>query len=140
MPHRISVLSQLVPPAPHWTGDKVPDQRGRVALITGGHRDVGREIARVRHSPLDYCLLFSLFFVLSLNRCYSRRAPRCTSLLVRWTRLKLCSMISGRSHRESPYSFSSLTWGTWTPSRPLPKNSSRRKLSFIPSTTTRKPL
>ena len=61
---RIGIFSQLVPPTAGWTADRVPDQTGRVAVITGGHVGVGKEIARVRlsltPSVARYALLANL--------------------------------------------------------------------------------
>ena len=55
---RIGIFSQLVPPATTWTPDEVPDQTGRVAMITG-YVGVGKETARARPS-LSLCARYAL--------------------------------------------------------------------------------
>ena len=57
---RIGIFSQIVPPTAKWTVDRVPDQTGKVAIITGGHVGVGNEVARVRLPPLTRVMRFSL--------------------------------------------------------------------------------
>ncbi|KAF8500404.1 NAD-P-binding protein [Russula emetica] len=44
---RIGVFSQFFPPKPTWTAADVPDQAGKVVIITGASGGIGQETARV---------------------------------------------------------------------------------------------
>jgi len=43
---RIGFFSQIYPPKPTWTAADVPDQMGKVVVITGGSGGIGQETAR----------------------------------------------------------------------------------------------
>jgi hypothetical protein len=44
---RIGVFSQLFPPKLTWAAADVPDQAGKVVIVTGGSGGIGQETARV---------------------------------------------------------------------------------------------
>lgn len=39
---------QLFPPPPAWRVEDIPDQTGRVHVVTGGNAGIGRETVKVR--------------------------------------------------------------------------------------------
>ena len=71
----------------------------------------------------------------SLRRCSSQRAPRCTSPRAQRRSHKRQSTSSRRRQERMISTSSSSTYQTSSPSRPLPKISSARRLSFIRSIT-----
>ncbi|KAM0421123.1 hypothetical protein ACHAPT_011015 [Fusarium lateritium] len=46
----LATLSQLWPPAPRFTEKNVPDQAGKVFIVTGASAGVGKELARILYS------------------------------------------------------------------------------------------
>lgn len=53
---RISIFHQLFPPDATWSVDSVPDQTGKIVMITDGIRGVGKETARVNIPCSRYIL------------------------------------------------------------------------------------
>jgi retinol dehydrogenase 12 len=49
---RIGIVSQLIPPEPHWKISGVPDQTGKVVIVTGGNQGIGRQMAKVNPSSV----------------------------------------------------------------------------------------
>jgi hypothetical protein len=44
---RIGIIRQLVPPEPVWNTSNVPDQTGKIVIVTGGNEGIGRETSKV---------------------------------------------------------------------------------------------
>ncbi|KAJ4493681.1 NAD(P)-binding protein [Lentinula edodes] len=51
-----TILSQLFPPKPRWSVDKIPDLTGKVAIVTGGNVGIGK--ATCKHLLLKGCTVW----------------------------------------------------------------------------------
>jgi len=139
--NRIGIFSQLVPPQPSWTVENVPDQTGKVVIVTGANRGIGKETARVS-IPFFFFITPSLSLAncdRPIRRCYSQRALKCTSLAATRRKHELPSKSSNRPQEKIPFAPSSATWRTSPPSGLPLKNSSARSRSFIRSIIMRRP-
>ena len=134
---RIRFFSQVFPPKPTWTAVDVPNQAEKVVIITGGSGGIGQETARVSARFLVAIVYCFADYEGVICRYYSQRAPKCISRRVHKKGLRRQSMNSRGRQERSPFSSSSSTWPTLSPSRLLLKNSLAMSPSFMGYTTTR---